>query len=229
MGLKPETNPSTQRDTPDPEAVCFYAWRKIDGIPASATRQERAGAGAREARVLCAALLAKVTSSDTSNWRISPPGKGRPGVQSAAAEKDAPRISLSHSGDWVAAAASWHGDPGIDIQVMDRDRDYGALAAYMGWGDSQSWRHGARFTRTWTQWECWIKAMGAPRPADPACFRQALAQDRAARELDTRSGYFRTLRTPGGWLSLALGQNRRLVAGIRFRRVSESQLQAMSR
>jgi phosphopantetheinyl transferase len=229
MGLKPETNRSTHRDAPGPEAVCFYAWRKIDGIPAAATRQERVGTGAREARLLCAALLAKVTSSDTSEWRISPPGKGRPSVRSAAPGRVPPRISLSHSGDCVAAAASWHGDPGIDVQVMDRDRDYVALAAYMGWGDSRSWRHGSRFTRTWTQWECWIKAMAGPLPVDPAGFHQALAQDQAARELDTRSGCFRTLQTPGGWLSLALARNRRLVAGIRFRRVSESQLQAMSR
>lgn len=60
-----------------------------------------------------------------------------------------PSISLSHSGNSVAAAASWHAVPGIDIQVMDRDRDYAALAAHMGWipslGARRTWRRGSRF------------------------------------------------------------------------------------
>ena len=143
-----------------------------------------------------------------------------------------PSISLSHSGNSVAAAASWHAVPGIDIQVMDRDRDYAALAAHMGWipslGARKTWHRGSRFTRTWTQWESWFKALDTALPDAMESFQEVLAQDLSTTGTQTRAGYFRTLRTPGGWLSVTLSRNQQLQAGAQYRRVSKRRLRTVS-
>ena len=230
MRLKPDTHPAESSAAKGPDAICHYAWQEIDSIPADATRQVRAALGARHARQLCVALLAEITGGDSGSWSISPPGQGRPRVLAAHPGKKLPGISLSHSGNSVAAAASFHGVPGIDIQVMDRDRDYAALAAYMGWipslGARKTWHRGSRFTRTWTQWESWFKALDTPLPGARESFQEVLAQDNSTTGARAQAGYFRTLRTPGGWLSVTLGRNQRLQAGAQYRRVSQRRLQA---
>jgi phosphopantetheinyl transferase len=232
MRRKPDTCPAEASTAKGPDPICHYAWQEIDSIPAGATRQVRAVLGARHARQLCVALLAEITGGDSGSWSISPPGQGRPRVLAADPGMKLPSISLSHSGNSVAAAASWHAVPGIDIQVMDRDRDYAALAAHMGWipslGARRTWRRGSRFTRIWTQWESWFKALDTALPDAMESFQEVLAQDLSTSGMQTQAGCFRTLRTRDGWLSVTLGRNQQLQAGAQYRRVSKRRLQTVS-
>lgn len=74
-------------------------------------------------RLLLRRLLARARGGDPLQWTLSAPDDGPP--SSAAAP--GLHLGLSHSGDWVAAAAS-PASVGIDLETPGRPRDVLALA-----------------------------------------------------------------------------------------------------
>lgn len=64
-------------------------------------------------------------------------------------------VSISHSGDWIAAAVSDDAFVGVDLQVESPRRDWRALAAFAGLQPCPDARH---FYRHWTLAEAWMKA-----------------------------------------------------------------------
>lgn len=87
---------------------------------------------------------------------------GRPIVENASCDR-APSISLSHSGGWVAVAASDAGAIGIDIEVHRPRRNLNGIAA-AAFGPDEQWlvaSDGAEgFYRIWTLKEAMAKASG---------------------------------------------------------------------
>ncbi|HTB22743.1 MAG TPA: hypothetical protein VK914_08565 [bacterium] len=67
-----------------------------------------------------------------------------------------PRLSLSHSGDWVAGAACF-GPCGVDLERRGARRDWGGLAQRMGLQESVG---EAGVLKAWTLAEARIKAGG---------------------------------------------------------------------
>lgn len=123
------------------------------------------------ARWLLRELLAGAGGPQVARqWVVSaaagqPPRAARPG---AGVAQPAPRVSLSHSGDWVAAAVA-DGPVGIDIEAWPprRARDEDALLAAICHPDElPGWRQGApggpalRLLRCWTLKEAAVKALG---------------------------------------------------------------------
>ena len=67
------------------------------------------------------------------------------------------RVSLSHSGDWIAAAVA-QGALGIDIEQRRGGRNLATLAAGLGLPDADS----PAFYRHWTLGEAWLKQGPGP-------------------------------------------------------------------
>lgn len=100
-------------------------------------------------RWLARKLLAHVQGCQPADLVLSQDGSGR---------SLAPppwRLSISHSGDWVAVAIADSGRLGLDVQVESGARDWSALAAFAG---LQPCPDAACFYRHWTLAEAWLKA-----------------------------------------------------------------------
>lgn len=70
-------------------------------------------------------------------------------------DRPAVGLSLSHSGDWIAAAVADQGPLGLDIESTRCPRDIAGLSAFLGLPpdtDAQG------FYRHWTLGEAWLKA-----------------------------------------------------------------------
>jgi phosphopantetheinyl transferase len=92
--------------------------KSADGdISAEDTRRLRS----RHARILAASLL------PPGDWDIVADPDGRPLVQGGDGGRG-PDLSISHSGEWVAAAVSEWGRVGIDIETNRPGRDARAIA-----------------------------------------------------------------------------------------------------
>jgi phosphopantetheinyl transferase len=65
------------------------------------------------------------------------------------------QLSLSHSGDWVAAAAQRGARIGLDLETAERPRDWAALARFIG---LQGVADETGFLAHWTLCEAWLKA-----------------------------------------------------------------------
>ena len=92
-------------------------------------------------------------------WTIEVDARGKPVACGALLR----HISIAHSGNLVAAAASAVGPVGIDVEYRDPDRDLNRLArAAYGPAECQAvTRHGvSAFYRTWTLREAIGKATG---------------------------------------------------------------------
>lgn len=90
----------------------------------------------------------------------------RPGAAPALAVPDAGTagFSISHSGPWIACAASATGRVGLDVEVVDPARDIDALAAQAFDASEQAWLAArpaatrvADFYRTWSTLEARFK------------------------------------------------------------------------
>jgi phosphopantetheinyl transferase len=123
--------------------------------------------GRRPASLLCRALLrgmlAEITQTAGGEWRFSSLPSGAP-VAIRQGGEDAPTISMSHSGSWVAYAATFDGDVGIDIELVKPSRNYLGIAEH-AFGPSERAavsRFGpARFYAIWTLREAIAKATAA--------------------------------------------------------------------
>ncbi len=80
----------------------------------------------RRAQFLQARRIAR-TLLPPGDWRIGADSQGRPVVMGEAGEPG-PDLSITHSGDWVAAATSEHGRIGIDLETPRPGRDVQGIA-----------------------------------------------------------------------------------------------------
>jgi 4'-phosphopantetheinyl transferase len=97
-------------------------------------------------------------------WQLGRSTEGRPCVLGPVS---APFFNLSHTGDGLVLAFASHGEPGVDIEQMDRQLDAGALAQrYFSTAEYQSLlalpaaQQRDRFLRLWTLKEACVKANG---------------------------------------------------------------------
>lgn len=126
--------------------------------------------GRRRDSVLCRALTREMLAGMTGStaltaqpWRISSMASGKP-VAVDPAGSHAPAISMSHSGPWVAYAASFAGEIGIDVEVSRTSRDHRAIAdRAFGPQEAAVTRNAdqGRFYAIWTLREAIAKATGA--------------------------------------------------------------------
>lgn len=108
---------------------------------------------------------------------------GKPAVPGSGLE-----LSVSHSGDWVAVAATRAGPTGVDVERVRTDIDLASLARHVLSPAERDWFGAADFFLCWTRKEAVAKATGdglrlpmpsltVSRPGDPP--RLLLAEGRA--------------------------------------------------
>jgi 4'-phosphopantetheinyl transferase len=122
--------------------------------------------GRRPASLACRALLrgmlAEVTRSPPDSWRFSKQDSGAL-VAAHGSGQPAPAISISHSGSWVAYAATFAGAVGIDIEQSRDRRDHLGIAE-RAFGprerEAVSRLSPSRFYAIWTLREAIAKATG---------------------------------------------------------------------
>lgn len=110
-------------------------------------------------------------------------------------------LSISHSGDWVAAAVAEGGPLGLDLEWENPRRDWQGLARFLGLDAADA----AAFYRHWTLGEAWIKADTRPRALHEAApLRwQAAANGEAWQARDGERGLHVALQADGEprWLA----------------------------
>jgi phosphopantetheinyl transferase len=107
-------------------------------------------------------MLADLTDSPPERWTIERALSGAPVAHSSDGCR-VPSISLSHSGSWVACAASFAGAVGIDVELHKERRDHHGIAEYAFGIQERAAvaRFGAeRFYAVWTLREAMAKATG---------------------------------------------------------------------
>lgn len=129
--------------TPEEEA----RWRRM----AAPRRAGQYLAGRWLLRHLCALHAGVDSGSIRLNAEGAPHPAGPPGV-------DRVRLSLSHSGEWVAATAC-QGPCGVDVERWGGRRDWPGLARYLGLPEPAG---EAEVLTAWTQQEARFKAGGTP-------------------------------------------------------------------
>lgn len=127
---------------------------RLEGLRNASSRQRFIAA-----RALARSLLQQ-QDPDRPGWQLSP--SGPPQVL----ERPQWRLSISHSGDWVAAALGPR-PIGIDIEDGQRERRYLAIARhYFHPSEAAALENGSalqrkrRFLLQWTAREAYLKALG---------------------------------------------------------------------
>jgi 4'-phosphopantetheinyl transferase len=158
---------------------------------ASATRRRQFLAARWQARV----LLAQAAGGAAAAWRLTAASNAPPAVEA----RPGWRISVSHSGDWAAAALAL-APVGLDLEAPRRRRDIDGLIAMCCTDAEQAMfaplEAGARealFYEIWTVKESWLKQR-----------LEGITPGRL-REIGARpgpQGTVRTWRGEGHWLAL---------------------------
>jgi phosphopantetheinyl transferase len=146
--------------------------RKDGGIPSG--RDGRRQAQRVQVRSLCRRMLESMHGHDAAGWTLSKTELGQPFLGGAGA----PRISLAHSGPWLACAASAAGCVGVDVESV-RPRNWASLHDQFLHPREAEWVMAAagheRDVRAYTCWcrkEAGLKALGigAAVPLDGMAF-----------------------------------------------------------
>ncbi len=165
-------------------------------------------------RALLRGVLESLTGIDGREWAFTADENGKP-IARLSHQTKAPAVSISHSGDFVAAAATTTGLVGIDIERQRVDRPLAALARYaFGPNEcSESKDSHESFYKIWTLREAMAKATGEglPRAADGldrvAGAPRSGVWTRKERDGIWRLGHFE--RVPGYSLAIALRSSAR--------------------
>lgn len=134
--------------------------------PADRSEADRRGNAASMRRTLIGrslvrALVAELTGGDAALCEIGTGSTGKPFVRLPSGESG-PAVSISHSGAVVAAAATYLGALGIDVEQHQRHRPFESLAAF-AFGPRERAIAGdspASFYRIWSLREAMSKATG---------------------------------------------------------------------
>lgn len=123
-------------------------------------------------------------SADPAAWRCEIDAQGR----SSLPAEPLLSLSLSHSGDWLACAIATS-PVGLDIESLQRARDFSALASQLmsplELADFQALPAAERpvtFYRWWTLREAWLKRRGLG--LDLACMRRLVYESAAPGSVD---------------------------------------------
>jgi 4'-phosphopantetheinyl transferase len=113
------------------------------------------------ARALMRDMLARLTGSEPGRWKIAKAASGAPIALDLDGRK-APAISFSHSGLWIACAASLAGSVGIDVELSRESRNLRGIAERAFGIKEQAAAHRGtdRFYSIWTLREALAKATG---------------------------------------------------------------------
>ena len=121
----------------------------------SGADQSRSAARA-SCRRLASALYEQDTGDGNRQLQIRHEPDGAP-LLTCDGEPTGHRISVSHSGDWVAVALSSRVDVGIDVERIDHARPTEKYGALLGWkGDLAD---AVGFFSKWTLWEACFKVV----------------------------------------------------------------------
>ena len=133
--------------------------QRVEGR-AIVARVSGAGRSRSAARALChrlaGALYEQEAGDGNRQLQIRHEPDGSP-LLTCEGEPTGHRISVSHSGDWVAVALSSHVDIGIDVERIDPARPIEKYGALLGWkGDLAD---AVEFYSRWTLWEACFKVV----------------------------------------------------------------------
>ena len=128
----------------------------------SAERKREFGSARRRQQYLCGRSLLRRMLQDRT---------GKPGIshQLTTTENgkpvciNGPAISITHSGDRVVCCVAEEGDIGIDLEVIDEERDISKVATRFFSDAERSWlgtQSKDRFFMLWVLKEAYIKAVG---------------------------------------------------------------------
>ena len=138
-------------------------WQKGDPPPRRAWRQ------------VLEQLLGQLPGFIASDHSLVRDKYGAPRLTGASDQ--APRVSLAHSGPWFAVGLSRTACIGVDIEQHARQRDFQAMADYLGW--QRGIDSAVDFYSRWTLWEAYVKCTGnSVLEQENAEFRKLLEQAR---------------------------------------------------
>jgi len=149
------------------EAAAYVPWHDTLLDPAERDRRDRYQFPADRARFAVAAALLRLVASrmmEVAPERVRVDRRcdqcGRPhGKPSLGA--GAPRVSVSHSGDYVAVAACRDAPVGVDVEHGARRTDYRALVSHvLDPAEAPAAGDEAAFLRYWVRKEALVKATG---------------------------------------------------------------------
>jgi 4'-phosphopantetheinyl transferase EntD len=162
------------------------AWTRLGGFapdqgpalpavltPAEAERADRFKIPDRKRQYLTGHGLLRLLASQVLNLpadRIGLSAEGRPVFE---ASPSPIWLSLAHSGPFVSAIASDEGPVGVDIEILDQERDWAKLAKGMRW-DAEAASDKRGFLERWTLREAEFKA---GLPAGSGFARHAILAD----------------------------------------------------
>jgi phosphopantetheinyl transferase len=162
------------------------AWTRLGGFapgqgpalpafltPAEAERADRFKVADRKRQYLTGHGLLRLLASQVLSIpaeRIGLSAEGRPAF---AASPVPIWLSLAHSGPFVAAVVSDEGPVGVDIEILDQERDWAGLAKGMRW-DAEAASEKRGFLERWTLKEAEFKA---GLPAGSGFARHAILPD----------------------------------------------------
>lgn len=152
------------------KACCPEAWvavaRDIDWQPGD--RPPR-----RACRLVLEHLLAELPGFKSADYALVHDRYGAPALTGEV--EQLPRISLAHSGPWFAVGLSKMACIGVDVEQHAKQRDFQALADYLGW--QRAIDSALDFYSRWTLWEAYVKCTGkSVLEQESAEFRELLNQ-----------------------------------------------------
>ena len=184
-------------------ARCFAVLQRISGQTDAAKSSVADTTRSRAVRELLLEMLAALERGTSGNWVLDRSDSGRPIVTAGPAGLALPQVSLSHCGDLIAAAVSWHGQPGIDVEYI-RDRvQCERIAKFFHWDrvvpDETLWNTPEKFTRVWTLWEAGVKTS---RHAFFACADQHFGDMVTATHVNENGPVARSWQVDNAWVAV---------------------------
>lgn len=125
----------------------------VASVPGAGRSRSAARASCRE---LAAALFSRDTGCRAHRMQICHDPAGAPQLWCDGVHSNH-KISLSHSGDWVAVALSNKVNVGIDVEQIDKTRSTEKFGAFLGWNGNLS--DPVEFYSKWTLWEACYKTV----------------------------------------------------------------------
>lgn len=159
----------------DRELACYTSWLG----PTELQRYQRFVRQERQRQFLLGRILLRQSLSQLLDVPVST-------LQLTERTGNAPQLdfpacpdlgfSLSHSGNWVACAVSASTRLGLDIELLNPDRDFSALALHAFDTAENAWlqqqdagNHMRNFYRLWTSREARMKLNAKLNAASPEC------------------------------------------------------------
>ncbi|MGH8495500.1 MAG: 4'-phosphopantetheinyl transferase family protein [Gammaproteobacteria bacterium] len=200
--------------------------RRVSRATTGARRQRRSECGATLLRI----ALGHATGTSPAAWSTTRTSSGRPVVEMSPPTAGRMRISLAHSGPYLAASTSALGRVAVDLEVF-RERRFAEIARHLDWpahipGNGLA---GDAFFHLWTLWEASIKlASDHPGFAAADLFASIVRETDAGRPGMVRLGtrIARSWRCAGRFWMSVLAENADEIRVFRLRSPPSDELHA---